>query len=62
MDEIEAKTPQLSSVLYHGPTRQQRFPPTLLASHDIVVTTYDVLHSEQNMSPVGGLFRVRWFR
>ena len=61
-DEIEAKTPQLSVALYHGPNRRSLYTPSLLASHDIVVTTYDVLSHESNESPLGPIFRVPWFR
>ena len=59
---MQSKTPQLSVALYHGPNRAQRFPASLLASYDVVVTTYDILGMEHQMSPVGSVFRVRWFR
>ena len=62
VDEMQSKTPQLSVALYHGPNRAQRFPASLLASYDVVVTTYDILGMEHQMSPVGSVFRVRWFR
>ena len=61
-DEIEAKTPQLSVALYHGPNRRSLYTPSLLASYDIIVTTYDVLSHENNESPLGPIFRVPWFR
>ena len=61
-DEIEAKTPQLSVALYHGADRRERFSPAILASYDVVVTTYDILGHEKNESPMGSVFRVQWFR
>ena len=61
MDELHAKTPQLSTILYHGPGRN-KFTAALLASTDVVVTTYDIMSSEHEMSPSGPLFRVRWHR
>ncbi|KAK9839761.1 hypothetical protein WJX84_000502 [Apatococcus fuscideae] len=62
VDEVKAKTPQLSVVLYHGGQRAERFPPTMLSSMDVVVSTYDVLVSEKNVTPEGPLFRVQWHR
>ena len=62
VDEVKAKTPQLSVVLYHGGGRAERYPPTMLASMDVVVSTYDVLVSEKNVTPEGPLFRVQWHR
>ena len=49
--------------LYHGPDRLARFPtPSLLASYDVVVSTYDILTQDSKQSPVGPIFRVPWFR
>lgn len=61
MDELHAKTPQLSTILYHGPGRSQ-YSTEILASTDVVVTTYDIVVSEHNASPNGPLFRVNWYR
>lgn len=60
--EVRAKTPQLSVCLYHGGNRQRKFPPVILASYDIVITTFGMVNQEHNSSPIGPLFRVRWFR
>ena len=62
VDEVQTKCPQLSVALYHGPGRQTRLPPALLASYDIVVSTYDIVGNELGQSPMGNLFRVRWHR
>ena len=62
VDEVKAKTPQLSVILYHGGQRAERFPPSLLASMDIVVSTYDTVVSEKSCTPEGPLFRVQWHR
>ncbi|KAK9805404.1 hypothetical protein WJX73_001738 [Symbiochloris irregularis] len=61
MDEINSKTPHLSTILYHGPNRKAYTPP-ILASTDVVVTTYDILAIEHETSPLGAIFRVNWFR
>ncbi|KAK9811296.1 hypothetical protein WJX72_001345 [[Myrmecia] bisecta] len=62
VDEIQQKCPQLSVALYHGPRRTQQYPPTLLASYDVVVSTYDIIGNEHQQAPMGALFRVRWHR
>ena len=62
IDEINEKAPQLRMALYHGPNRARDFPPALLASHDVVITTYALMASEYNAAPQGALYRVRWHR
>ena len=62
IDEVNEKAPQLRTALYHGPNRCRDFPPTRLACTDVVVTTYNVLHSEFNAAPQGSLYRVPWHR
>ena len=61
MDELHSKTPQLSTLLYHGPDRK-KYTPAILASTDVVVTTYDLISAEHETSPQGPLFRVNWYR
>ena len=39
--EVRSKAPGLSVALYHGPGRAERLPPALLASYDVIVTTYN---------------------
>ena len=46
VDEVHDKAPGLSIALYHGKGRSDRLPPTLLASHDIIVTTFNTVHSQ----------------
>ena len=43
VDEVHDKAPGLSVALYHGPGRADRLPPVLLASHDIIITTYNTV-------------------
>ena len=62
IDEVNQKAPQLRTALYHGPNRCRDFTPTRLACTDVVVTTYNVLHSEFNAAPQGSLYRVPWHR
>ena len=62
IDEVNGKALQLRTALYHGPNRCRDFPLTRLACTDVVVTTYNVLHSEFNAAPQGSLYRVPWHR
>ena len=62
IDEINEKAPQLRTALYHGLNRTRDFPPALLASYDVVITTYALMASEYNAAPQGALYRVRWHR
>lgn len=55
-------TPEILQPHPAGPNRQARFPPVILASYDVVVTTYSVVGKEHESSPLGPVFRVRWHR
>ena len=46
-DEIESKAPGLSVALYHGKGRQDKLYPTLLASHDVIITTYNTVRGSR---------------
>jgi len=62
IDEMSQKAPQLRTALYHGPNRSRDFSPVLLASYDVVVTTYGTMSTEFNAAPQGALYRVHWHR
>ncbi len=61
-DEMNQKAPQLRTALYHGPNRSRDYSPVLLASYDVVVTTYGTMSTEFNAAPQGALYRVHWHR
>ena len=61
VDEAKMKTLGHSVLLYHGASRT-RYTAAMLATADIVVSTYDVLASEAQAFPKGPLIRVEWHR
>ena len=61
MDEAQSKTVGQSVVLFHGPHRAQ-YTAAMLATADIVVSTYDILVMEAGSFPRGALTRVNWHR
>ena len=61
VDEAQSKTVGHTVLLYHRAGRS-RYTAPVLATADIVVSTYDVLTSEAQMFPKGPLIRVHWHR
>jgi SNF2 family DNA or RNA helicase len=59
--EIKTKAPSLKVLVHHGQSRTTS--STKLASHDIVITTYQTLMSEHvGGNSINGCFAVKWYR